>query len=236
VLALLIYNRVRFDAWLEFGLGHQLTTIHFLKGARYLAANLYSYALRPLEKSCHFPYLKALWDMGPPAFPRWLRPPASYWVHEPVAGAGVSIPWVWLCAWVAPSLMLAARAARRAGAALDARARGLVFCVAAFGAAAFASMLPALVLFSATMRYLADGAPGMALLGTLGAWMLVSDLGVRAWLRWALTAGCLALSAYTIAFGLLLGFQGYHQAILWQNPALYQKLITRYTLCKDGRP
>src|SRR5262249_31872875 len=63
-LGLLLYNKARFDSWLEFGLNHQLTTIHLLKGAVYVPANVFSYALRPMDVSCVFPYLRAVWDMG----------------------------------------------------------------------------------------------------------------------------------------------------------------------------
>jgi hypothetical protein len=235
VMALLAYNRARFGAWLEFGLGYQLTTIQLLKGARYLPANVYSYAFRPMETSCHFQFVKAVWEMGARAFPRWLHPPRDYWIHEPLIGASGSIAWGWLSLGAALPVGRAARATwtvRAPGPSLDdRRARGLLWCAAALAIAATAGILPALTFFTSTMRYLGDAAPGIVLLGTLGAWSLVDELGRWRWPRRAAVLLCLLLAAHTVAVGLLLGFQGYHQAIRWQNPALWQRL-TAISICR----
>ncbi len=57
----LVYNKLRFDAWLDFGLGKMLTTSLFRSKLSYLLPNVYSYLLRPLRPRCEFPF-PAQWD------------------------------------------------------------------------------------------------------------------------------------------------------------------------------
>ena len=77
VAAHLAYNRLRFDAWLDFGLGRQLSTMQFRTAPGYLLPNLYSYLLRPLHPSCRFPFVSAPANLGAQAFPSWFTCPAA---------------------------------------------------------------------------------------------------------------------------------------------------------------
>ena len=65
---LLTYNKLRFDAWFDFGRHYQLTWIPFGSSTAFLPANVWSYALRPGALSCTFPYLLGVTDMGARAF------------------------------------------------------------------------------------------------------------------------------------------------------------------------
>ncbi|HXU03832.1 MAG TPA: hypothetical protein VN903_22875, partial [Polyangia bacterium] len=64
VVLLLTYNKLRFDAWLDFGRHYQLTWIAFGSSPSYLPANLWSYLLRQGSLRCTFPYLFSISDMG----------------------------------------------------------------------------------------------------------------------------------------------------------------------------
>jgi len=52
----------------------------------------------------------------------------------------------------------------------------------------------------------------------------------RGW-RWSAFAAVVALAASTILFGVLLGFQGYDDMFKNHNPALYDLLVRRLSLC-----
>ena len=73
VACLLAYNKLRFDAWFDFGRHYQLTWIPFSGSAAFVPANAWSYLLRPFALRCTFPYLHAVTDMGARALPAWLR-------------------------------------------------------------------------------------------------------------------------------------------------------------------
>ena len=64
VALLLTYNKLRFDAWLDFGRHYQLTWIAFGSSPTYLPANVWSYAFRPGALRCTFPYLFSIPDIG----------------------------------------------------------------------------------------------------------------------------------------------------------------------------
>jgi hypothetical protein len=64
LFGLLLYNRLRFDAWLEFGRRYQMSWIEMEAHARFLWPNLYAYLRRPAVWSCRFPFAYAILDMG----------------------------------------------------------------------------------------------------------------------------------------------------------------------------
>ena len=84
VALLLTYNKLRFDAWLDFGRHYQLTWIAFGSSPTYLPANVWSYAFRPGALRCTFPYLFSIPDMGARALPGWLH--AASRLHRLRAG------------------------------------------------------------------------------------------------------------------------------------------------------
>ena len=160
LFALLLYNRLRFGAWLEFGRQYQLTWIAAPSSWRYVLPSLYSFLLRTPALSCRFPFFFAP-DMGARAFPAWFHLPEGYFVYEQVAGTLLGCPWSWPrrrrdgCG---PPL----RWPRR-------RRRASAWAVVVAGVCATVALLPATTVASATNRYLGDAVGGIVLLGTFGA-------------------------------------------------------------------
>jgi hypothetical protein len=226
MVALSVYNKLRFDSWTEVGVKYQLNTFPFITGKAFLPLNIFSYLFRPLGLSCRFPFLSALYDIGPRGFPRWLRFPPLYSTHEPASGLLLTSPFAWLAL---PALVLIVRAVMRWGRApgraflFDQRQRAQVFCVTSF--LALASLMPLVFIaaFDATMRYQGDLSTGTMLLAVWGAFSLVTELRGR-WPRRALVAALILLAVATVIVGGLLGFQGYDEMFKYHNPALYAAL------------
>ena len=103
IALLLVYNRLRFDAWLDFGRHYQLTWIPLSSSAAFVPANAWSYALRPFGVQCAFPFIHAISDMGRAPFRPGSTRPDGYIVYEPVVGCLLALPW----AWVAPAAAVA---------------------------------------------------------------------------------------------------------------------------------
>jgi hypothetical protein len=219
---LLLYNRLRFDEWLEFGRRYQLTWIAAPTNARFFLPNLYSYLLRATEVSCRFPYAFAIPDMGPRAFPSWYHLPDGYFIYEQVAGLLVACPWSWL----APAALVAAVRQRRAAGWTPA-----VWAIAVAAIAAVVAILPGMSLASATNRYLGDAVGGVTLLGTFGLFALQRDLQGRPSWRRAVTAAGLTVALLSVWAGLALGFLGQYAHFPNNNPDLANKLVQKLSLC-----
>jgi hypothetical protein len=222
---LLLYNKLRFNGWLDFGVKEQLSYFDFRVSKSYFLTNLYAYALTPFEWSCQFPYALQSWAHGPKGVASWVPLPPDYLVLEPIAGFLSTGPISWLCP---VPLFVAARHLR------DVRLpayRAYVFCALSFGALGSISGLLALFVFSATMRYLGDFIYGIVLLGVLGGFTWVgtrrSSFG-----RCAACSTVLVLCVGTIVLGLLLGYQGYNQHFASNNPELNRMLIQRLSVCE----
>lgn len=218
---LLVYNKLRFDSYLEFGSKLQLTWFPMRFSASYLAANLYSYSLRPGVWSCEFPYLQQVWSMGEAAFPRGFTRPSDYLVLEPIVGWLRALPITWLAPF---AFLFAPRPSS------SPRARSFFFCLLSFVALASVSGVLPLFVYTGTMRYLADVTCGLVFLGLLGAFSLgfhrFGAASPRA--AWTLIG---ALAGATIVMGLLLGYQGYNQHFHRFNPALDKKIVHALSLC-----
>ena len=233
VLALLAYNKARFDSWFEFGTNLQLNTMHFRASADYIGPNLYSYFLRAPVVTCEFPFVKAPWDFNEMAFPPDYDIPSGYSVQEPVVGMLRVVPWSWLL----PLGLLIAVAGvlprgKRGPSPAPVTARGARFwCPAAFAVLAAITALPFVAIFGATIRYLGDVTAGFMLFATWGAWAVHHHIRRRRWLRRAYGALLVALAASTIVLGLLFGFQGYGGHFQLYNPPMYEKVVARFSLC-----
>ncbi len=222
--ALLLYNRLRFDAWLEFGRQYQLSWIDLKMGARFITTNLYAYFLRPPFFSCRFPFTYALQDIGARAFPAGYKFPQDYFVYEPVAGFLRTAPWTWL---LPLALVGGARWIWRE------RAFTPRVWVVASALAVVTALVPDLVLGTATNRYLGDVAGGVVLLGALGAFFAYDWLRPTR-LRWLVVAVALLLAAVTTVFGLGLGMKGYYGWFEYWSPHLYQRLTRDLSVCGHG--
>ncbi|HVV17126.1 MAG TPA: hypothetical protein VHH90_07965 [Polyangia bacterium] len=232
--ALAVYNRARFDSWLEIGVKYQLNTFPFVTSPKYLPLNIFSYLFRPLGLSCRFPFLSALYDIASRGFPRWVTFPAGYTTHEPQAGLFITSPVTWLSV---PAVVIAARRAIRFRPAAavpllaDRRTRAEVWCVGSFGSLAVLPTLPFVSAFGTTMRYVADFSAGVALLAIWGASSILRRLRPG----WPRGIALLVLSLLVLAtagVGLLLGFQGYDEMFRNHNPLLYESLRQRLSFCR----
>ncbi|HEV8245124.1 MAG TPA: hypothetical protein VGP93_05125, partial [Polyangiaceae bacterium] len=169
-IALLAYNKARFDDWLEFGTKVQLSGYPLFRvDHEFVAPNLYSYLFRPWHGSCQFPYVLEEWQSSD-WVPRFLRPlPAGYVSPEPLVGFLAGVP----LAWLAPvAFVLAPRPWR----ALTQRTRAYLFCLLSFAVCASVTGFVGLGLYLSTMRYLSDITYGVVLLSLFGAFALYARL------------------------------------------------------------
>jgi hypothetical protein len=235
VALLLLYNKLRFDHWLEFGLKYQLNTVPLRNEAVYLPFNVYSYLLRPMGFSCRFPFLEAMRDIGLRGFPPGTRLPPGYTTPEPLAGLLLTAPFTWL-ALLAPIVAAVAlvrrRRARAEAGPLGQIARGHAWAFTSFAVLGTVTLLPVVASFSATMRYLADISTGIVLLAVWAAWSVHGWVRARPWPRRAVVTLLVALAALTVVFGLLLGLQGYDDMFKNHNPALYRHWVRTFSTCR----
>ena len=237
MVALLVYNRARFDSFFDFGMQKQMSIMQFRTSVSYIAPNLYSYLLRPMVTSCRFPFLTAPFHLEGAEFPAGYQMPAGYWVGEPVAGMLIATPWIWfvpLAAVLAGRSLWLWRLRRRSppGAiALDDPQRVNFWFM---GTTAIIATVPGLATvgqFIATMRYMVDVASGIILLGLWGAWSLYQGARDRPRTRRTIAAAIYAFSAVTVVIGLLLGMTGYGGIFEKYNPALYARMVGALSLC-----
>jgi len=220
---LLLYNHQRFGSWFDFGVAEQLTTMPYHASGSYVPLNLYSYALRPFDPSCEFPYAIQRAGFDASVFPGWMSIAPGYMTQEPVVGMLVAVPWSWL----APiGMILVPLSASRAS-------RVLVWCAASFAILGTVTGFPGLVSFIATMRYLGDVTPGIVLSGVLGAWWLYMRTSSGTWQRRLVAAIVTSLAVATVLLGLSLGFQGYNGHFRVHNPGLHAKLVKALSFCRS---
>jgi hypothetical protein len=250
-IGLLIYNKLRFDAWLDFGHGKQMTTWPVRMSARYFAANAFSYLARAPEVSCHFPYALLPYEMQlEKALPNWIPRRDDYTAPEPVAGFLITSA----CSWAIPAALISAfgrfrilrgqwRADERwasdkmiPSAGVQARNRVFLWCVTTFVVMGTVAGAIPLVFYMATMRYLVDMSFGWALLGILGMWSLFGWAQTRPKLRRLVVCICTVLCMTTVVFGLLLGYQGYGGHFQRSNTALHERLDRALSVCPGDQP
>jgi hypothetical protein len=93
-----------------------------------------------------------------------------------------------------------------------------------------------LVLSSATNRYLGDLSGLVALLGALGAFVVVEALRGRPLARRLTVAAALLLALATAGMGFALGLKGQYAYFETNNRQLYDKLVHRFSLCHGEIP
>jgi hypothetical protein len=231
VAAHLSYNRLRFDAWLDFGLGRQLSTMPFRTAPEYLLPNLYSYLLRPLLGSCRFPFVTAPANLV--TFPSWFTVPGGYAAPEPVAGLINATPWVMLAGFAVVMVVVMCRQAVRAPRLVvdDRRFRASLWCGVVFLVLGTVTGLPEITEFFASMRFLADVAGGLVLAGVWAACLLYTRVRDQPWPGRIATAVIVALGAASIVTGLLLGVQGYDLMFQNHNPELFARWVRMFSRC-----
>ena len=228
LFATLGYNRLRFDAWLDFGRGYQLSWINMGAAPRFLGANLYAYLRRPVVWSCRFPFAYAILDLGMRAFPPGTELPKDYFVYEQVAGVLPALSW----SWFAPvALVAGARAIWRTHVISP-----FSWAVGATAIAAGAALAPCLVFSTATNRYLGDIVGSVVLLAALGAGAAYDALRARRILRRLVLAAALLLAIPSVGIGFALGIKGQYAHFEANNPVLYGKLVRRLSVCHGEIP
>ena len=236
VFALLGYNKLRFDEWLEFGTGHQLTTVPLRISSAYVPANLWSYMLAPFHISCRFPFAIQSWVSGPKGLPAWIATPWGYLMEEPVSGFLRAVPLTWLLPFaVVGGVSQALLLRHEARSSEQSRRRlGYLWCALCFALLGSASGAVILGFYFATMRYLVDVTFGLVALSLLGGYSLVAYAPTK--LRRIVSAGVFSsLAASTIVLGLLLGYQGYNDHFKRFNPELDAKIVNALSICPRGR-
>jgi hypothetical protein len=234
-IAYAIYNQARFDSFTEFGVSYQITLQKFWRHESFVWPNLVSYLWAPLDWSCQFPFAGATANRAAPFFLRW---PPGYQIFEKVSGVLVMAPWCYLL------LVSVARLARRAwvrvrmGAAASSPGMcSLELWAVLCSLSLLPTIVPALGLWEASMRYSADALGGAVLAASLGAfWLLRRDTaaknaGVRAQLR-ILVAG---LGAYTCLVGAFSGVPSYQNTLRDYNPELYRRIEAALSVCAPER-
>jgi hypothetical protein len=223
MLGLALYNYARFDSFTELGMNHQMSMRHFDTTALYAPSNVYSYLVRRLFYGCGFPFVTAPWYIGQAGLARWLALIPGYYMDEPMAGVLNSCPWVFLGG-------LAVLVRRKVG---NQSIAPRVFCAVALAITSTVTLLPALGLWFATMRYLLDVMSGATLLAAIGSFALWERITEKAaWVRLLVATPLLALATYSVALGLLLGIQGYSGHFHRHNPDLYKAMQQKMSLCR----
>ena len=231
VLLLLLYNELRFNSWLDFGASSQHSWMRQHFSWAYVLPNAYSYLLRPVSLSCHFPFVAAMSKPEPSWFLAGLGLPEGYSTAETVAGLRFVAPWFLLAL---PAPVLAARRASPAGlASLLPGARAFVFCGIAF-TLALANGVPMMAQFIAIMRYLGDVSGALTLAGIFTVFALLDRLASPVYARRLGAAIAVALAAITIAAGLSLGMQGPMDSFARLYPASFVRVASTLSFCTDG--
>ncbi len=232
--ALLIYNRARFDSFLDFGKGKEMSTMQYRAGWMYFWPNMYSYFLRPMVKTCQFPFLTAESNLGALAFPKGFHSPPGYNIDEPVAGVLLAAPWNWFLALAGAFGVRGALRAWRTrpqATALDAGARSAIWFPACFAIIGTVTGVPMIAMFLSTQRYFIDVSAGLLLLATWGVFALYSEVSAQPWPRRLVTLVIVGVAVATIVIGLLLGVTGYNYMFRDHNPPLFNALVRAFSVC-----
>lgn len=224
---LLFYNWVRFDRFFEFGTNIQTGYFKFTFDAKHLLPNLYTYNLREVALSCHFPYFFQEWFPKASEFPSWLERPKDYLLNEPVAGLLLVVPILY---WL-PFSVLGTVKHFFQGHTIN---RAYLFALLSFIVCSTISGIVPLGLYMATMRYQADIIYGATLLSLLG-WFNILWRMRGGWSLLISCAGVLTCLG-TIIFGLALGYQGYNGHVHHSNPQLDKALRRTFSICPADTP
>jgi hypothetical protein len=213
------FNQIRFGQPWESGFRYQLGALDYTKAqgaifsARYTIFNLYNYFGRLVSWQAAFPFVLPV-EGNPTAYPLSISRPAMYYV-EPVTGLPFSSPFLFgmigLC-----NLSFLLRIFRRDtqmsqtnAAGLDRGERTFRFWSGALCAAAILALIPLVVYWYCTERFLMDFVPMALILSACGAWRMAERMEAHG--RWyAVGASLITGSAiWTAVANILLGVTGY---------------------------
>ncbi len=198
------YNFVRFGSVAEFGQTYQMAgdDLRGLKlfGFGFMPYNFWLYFLAAAGLSPFFPFITVI---NPPPVPA-----GQIGIEDPY-GMLPCMPWVLL----GFGALFAIRGVERA--------KGLRWFMGGTFTAVLAALVVVLGFAGACGRYMVDFAPGLVLLGGVGAFVIMSRVrGGRRWPAGVLVGG---LALWSAGFGLLASLQ--HNALLQaEHPAVYRKI------------
>jgi hypothetical protein len=232
IVALGIYNYLRFDSPFDFGIKYQVTLQPFSFHFKYFAQNIYGYLFAPVKWSCSFPFVVG---MKFRQLPRFLSIPAGYMVFEKVAGILRMGGFLWL------QLLFVVWAVEAFGKKLFrspvARYNSAPYIhrwalVCSFGAVA--GIFSSLGLWEASMRYLGDVAGGMTIAASVAAFWLVrrSDDSKLPNAKLLARTLVIVLAMHSCFVGFFTAFAAFDEPFLRYNPTLYQRMSKALSVCE----
>ncbi|HWA71380.1 MAG TPA: hypothetical protein VG937_03560 [Polyangiaceae bacterium] len=231
-IAYAAYNHARFGSFSEFGAKYQITLQKFWWHESFVLPNILSYLWAPLDWSCRFPFASAPTSRNPPFLVgHW---PPGYEIWEKVAGVLVMAPWCYfLIASVVRLMICAWGRATRFGSPSALSIAPLELWAISCSLAAMPTIVPALGLWEASMRYSGDPLGGAVIGATLGAfWLVRLTNAADGLIRQQVRGLVIAAGAYTCLIGTFSAFASYFDPFKHQNPELYQKLESSLSLCE----
>jgi len=233
----LIYNKLRFDSFSEFGLKYQLTSPPFKSEGRFVLPNIVSYLTSAVAWSCKFPFARlpvkrhlTTWITWPEDYD-----PGDWSKGERTAGIlfATSVCWLWLMwlwRWRTTGQRLRSLPNPSQRVLMSWRELWLLGCSLAL----LCGLAPASRMWMANARFLEDASGGI-LLGAIGGgfWLLTRVQRTQLWIPRALGTGLFAaLGLHSIVVGLLLGFTGHMNNFGEQNPELFKQLVAEFSMCR----
>jgi len=221
------YNYTRFGSIFEFGLRYALTSINLLENydkvfsLSYIPANIFNYLINPLRTLPVFPYVKPIWGTS------FFAP--AFFLTEQITGLLITTPFIVFA--LVPGFMLIHQLRRKEGGAcrepggLKDEKRSFRWLVMLLIGAVLLELVPILVIYTSTMRYLADAVTVLIVLAAIGFWQSYRYFhSKKAYLfrRFLLLAVFFAL--VTIVLSLLLGISGHDLRFEKLNPDLFERL------------
>ncbi len=204
-LGLMLYNALRFDSPLEFGVHYQLVPegqkAQQYFSLRYLWFNLRVYFFEPARWSGRFPFVREIAALA--------RPTGAGSMQTPF-GVLTNIPLVWL-ALAVPLAWRGRLAEARARLCEFSAATALLFGICALTVGAF---------FAASMRYEVEFLPALVLLAVVGILGLEHTLRARPVWRRAVRWGWSTVLGFSVAFNLLVGVVNYGESQCLMGNAL----------------
>lgn len=226
-----LYNWARFGELLEFGHRYQLgrwnkfDQYESVVAVRNLIPNLYNYFLNPPHLLSLFPFVKPAWG----AYYIW---PAHYYAPqnyhtERITGILLSAPYIGLAAAAAYQglkRLLGFQSGNTTVQPWLQRLEGLPGIAVLLTGATLLLLAPISLFVSASMRHMADFAPVMILLATVGFWQAYLAWQRRVNLRRLVVWVAFVLASLSISMGILLAMTGFEGRFERLNPELFNQL------------